>query len=137
ITMLLDVTEVGAAVPVVFTMSRSLAGVVSNPEPLMVTEPPGATIWGVNEVMLGFPGELVTVKELVLVPVPAGAVTEIVPVVAPVGTVTTSCVVEALLIVAVVPLNFTVSLLAGGAQVFPLILTCAAPSPGPCPSTPH
>jgi hypothetical protein len=64
---------------------------------------------GVNEVIVGAGDPVVTVNEEALVADPAGAVTAIVPVVAPEGTVTTSFVVVALEIVAVVLLNVTVS----------------------------
>ena len=128
-TMLLEVTEVGAARAKVFTISRSLAGVRSKFAPLIVTNVLGATAVGENEEMLGFPDEEVTVNEAELVTVPAGAVTEIVPVVAPDGTVTTSCVAEALLIVAVVPLNFTVSLAGVALKFEPEMVTCVPTSP--------
>src|SRR5690242_12617853 len=55
-----------------------------NPVPVMLTDVPGGPEVGVNEVTAG---AAVTVNEAVLVPVPAGVVTAIGPVVAPVGTV--------------------------------------------------
>ena len=52
--------------------------------PLMVTEVPTGPLVGVNELIVG--GDVVTVKLLALVAVPAVVLTLIGPVVAPVGT---------------------------------------------------
>jgi hypothetical protein len=52
----------------------------------MVTDVPDEPELGVNEETMG-PEVVVTVNDAVLVPVPAGVVTAIGPVVAPVGTV--------------------------------------------------
>jgi|SRR5216684_1761419 len=101
--MLLLVTEVGVAAAMVLIINRSLAAVVSKFEPLIVTDPPVATIVGEKDEIVGLPEELVTVNEFALVAVPAGAVTETVPVVAPEGTVTTNWVVDAELMMALVP----------------------------------
>ena len=95
ITILPVVTEVGAEAAVVFTKSLLLFGVGSKPAPVIVTLPPCTTIWGEKEEMLGREEEAVTINEAVLVAVPADVVTEIAPVPAAAGTVTTSCVLEA------------------------------------------
>ena len=74
---------------------------------VMVTEVLTGPLVGLNEVMVGAPGT-VTVKLVALVPVPPEVVTEMGPVVAPVGTV---AVIRVLLftvnVVAETPLNFT------------------------------
>ena len=59
--------------------------------PVSVTLVPTGPLVGVNEVMLGAG---MTVKSVVLVAVPAGLVTLILPVVAPVGTVAVICTLE-------------------------------------------
>jgi len=55
-----------------------------------VTEAPTIPMLGLNPLIVGAPADAPTVNDAVLVPVPVGLVTLIVPVVAPVGTVTTS-----------------------------------------------
>lgn len=82
-----------------------------------------------NDVILVLTDVLVTVNELELVAVPVGDVTAIVPVVAPEGTVTTSCVVDAELMAAVVPLNFTVSCDEVALKFEPVIVTCVPTGP--------
>lgn len=73
--------------------------------PLMVTEAPADPLVGLNDVIVG---PVVTVKLAELVAVPAGVVTEIFPVVAPVGTVAVILVEESTVnFAADVPLNFT------------------------------
>src|SRR5438067_1500104 len=72
--------------------------------PLIVTLVPTGPLEGVKLVMVG---GLVTVKELLLVAVPAGVVTLSGPVVAPAGTVAVIFVPEFTVNVALVPLNFT------------------------------
>ena len=76
----------------------------------MVTAVPGAPIVGVKLVIVGAPSAplVVTVKGAPVVAEAEPMVTEIRPVVAPVGTVTTSWVVVAEVTVAAVPLNLTV-----------------------------
>jgi hypothetical protein len=74
--------------------------------PVMVTEVPTGPEVGVNEVIVGTEAAP-TVKFVALVAVPLAVVTVIGPVVAPVGTVVTICVAVFVVIVAVVPLNFT------------------------------
>ena len=56
-----------------------------NPVPLIVTAVPTLPLVGEKLVMVSPP--VVTVKSMALVPVPAGVVTEIRPIVAPAGTV--------------------------------------------------
>jgi hypothetical protein len=82
--------ELGTAAGVTFIISRSLDGAGSKFAPAIVIAVPGAAICGVNESMRGLPEELVTVNGLALVMDAEGVVTVIAPVVAPVGTVTTS-----------------------------------------------
>ena len=77
--------------------------------PLSVTEAPIAAMVGVKVVIVGALELVCTVKLPLLVAEPVGAVTVIGPVVAPLGTETTSCVAEAERIVAFVPLKLTVS----------------------------
>ena len=72
-------TENAAEVPLKVT-----AVVPANPLPAIVTLVPTGPLVGVKEVRLG---ATMTVKSVALVPVPAGLVTLIFPVVAPVGTV--------------------------------------------------
>jgi hypothetical protein len=107
--MLDEVTALGTAAGVMFTISRSFCTLVSKLEPVIATDAPGAAIWGVKEVMPGPPDELVTVKESALGAEPLGDETVIVPVVAPPGTVTTNDVVDADVMFAGVPLKVTVS----------------------------
>lgn len=73
-------------------------------EPLIVTSVPIDPLVGVNEVM---DGGRITVKFVLLLPVPRPLVTLIVPVVAPTGTVAAICVSEFIAKVAAVPLNAT------------------------------
>lgn len=99
--------------------------VVLNPLPLTVTELPELTMAGVNEDIVVFAEELVTVNELALVADPTGEVTTIEPVVAPEGTVTTNAVVVAEVMVAVVPLKVTVSRDDVALKFDPVIVTVA------------
>lgn len=120
---LVDSAELGIAAGVTFTINLSLAGVESKFAPVIVTAVPGAAICGVNESMRGAPEELVTVNGLALVTDATGAVTVIGPVAAPLGTVTTSWVDEAEVIVAAVPLNDTASCAESGLKLAPEIVT--------------
>jgi hypothetical protein len=70
---------------------------------------PGVATTGVKLVIVGAPVFVVTVKFVVVVKFPDGVVTFIVPVVAPVGTVTMSWFTVADVIVAALPLKLTVS----------------------------
>lgn len=75
------------------------------PVPVMVTEVPTGPDAGVNDVIVG---ATVTVKSVVLVPVPCDVVTVIRPVVAPEGTVVVICVGELTVKAALRPSNLTV-----------------------------
>lgn len=129
IVKLEDDAELGTAAGVAFIISRSLAGVESKFAPAIATAVPGAAICGVNESMRGAPVELVTVNGLALVTDATGAVTVIAPVIAPDGTVTTSCVDEADVTVAAVPLNDTASCAGSGLKLAPEIVTCVPTGP--------
>lgn len=85
-----------------------LAGIGSKFVPSMVTAVSAVPTKGVNDVMVGAPESLVTSKLALLVTEPAGVVTEIVPVMAPEGTLVTISVEEADATLAVTPLNLTV-----------------------------
>jgi hypothetical protein len=74
-------------------------------------------------------GVTVTVKAILLVAEPAGAVTAIGPEVAPEGTVTTSWVGAAEVTVAVVPLKVTVFALGVSLNPIPEIVTVASTGP--------
>ena len=74
------------------------------PLPVMVTAVPGGPVEGENPLIVGFIG---TTKSMVLVPVPPDAVTTILPVVAPIGTVAVRCWSSATLYVVPTPLNVT------------------------------
>ena len=89
---------------------------------------PATPIVGVNDVMVGA-GGAATAKDEELESDPAGAVTEMRPVVAPLGTVTTSCVVDALETVAVVPLKVTVFEAGVAEKPVPLIVTVVPTGP--------
>jgi hypothetical protein len=78
------VTTAGLA----FSRSSSFASVVLKLVPTKLTAVPATPFAGLKLVIVGRPLLVVTVKTPVLVAVPFGLVTEIVPVVAAVGTVT-------------------------------------------------
>lgn len=106
--MLVGVAEVTAASPTL-NFVRSFAA-TSKFVPAIVTAVPGVPIVGVKLEIVGPPlAPAATVNGLALVAVPFGVVTAIVPVVAPAGTLVTSCVDVAELTVAFVPLTVTVS----------------------------
>src|SRR6266850_4516119 len=102
---------------------RLFVGVGSKFVPVIETAVPGVAIVGVKLVMVGAPLVAVTVKAVLLDADPAGAVTPIEPVVAPVGTVTKSCVGLAEDTVAAVPLKVTVFSLGIGLKPVPEIVT--------------
>jgi hypothetical protein len=83
-----------------------LTGAGSKFVPLTVTLTPTAPIVGENPVMVGA-DDTNTVNGSVLMADPAGVVTEMVPLVAPTGTLVTSWVAVADVTVAAVPLNVT------------------------------
>jgi hypothetical protein len=119
--MAVDVAEVTSA-DWMLNFVLSLAG-VSKFVPAIVTDVPGAPIVGEKLLMVGTPLEAVTVKEVALVADPAGDVTLIVPVEAPLGTVAMSWVGVAELTVADVPLKLTVSWLDVALNAVPFIVT--------------
>ena len=94
-------------VAVILKLVRSFGGRGSKFVPLIVTDVPARPIAGVNPVIVGV--RLATVNAVALVAEPPGAVTPMVPVVAPAGTVTINFDELALETVAAVPLNVTVS----------------------------
>jgi hypothetical protein len=81
-----------------------LLAVGSKLVPLIETAVPALAIDGVKEVIVGKPFELVTVNDVLLVALEDPTVTLIAPVVAPAGTVVTSCVDVAEVTVAATPL---------------------------------
>jgi hypothetical protein len=85
---------------------RLCATTASKFVPVIVTVAPTSASAGLKPVIVG--ASVPTTKSSALCALPAGAVTLMTPVVAPPGTVTTSRVGEALVIVAAVPLNETV-----------------------------
>jgi len=85
-----------------------LAETASNFVPAMVTAVPTFAIVGLKLLIVGAPLSDVTVKGALLVAVPVGVVTLIVPVVAPAGTVVTNWVVLANVTVAAVPLKLSI-----------------------------
>src|SRR5262245_4236444 len=87
---------------------RLFPGAGSKFVPVIDTAVPGVPIVGVKLVIVGAPLVVVTVNGALLEADPAGAVTPIVPVAAPAGTVTVSCVALAADTVAAVPLKGTV-----------------------------
>ena len=88
---------------------RLWLGVNSKFVPVIETAVPGVPIVGVKLVIVGAPLVAVTVNGALLEADPDGVVTPIEPVLAPAGTVTTSCVGLAEVTVATVPLRVTVS----------------------------
>src|SRR5262245_29566503 len=78
----------------------------------MLTAVPAAPIVGEKALIVGAPVEAVTTKDVALVAEPAGVVTASGPVVAPDGTLTTSCVAVAEVTLAAIPLKVTVFWLA-------------------------
>ena len=113
----------------ILNVTRSFAAVVSKLVPLIVTEFPTTPIDGENDVMVGACDPVVTVNVALLVADPPGAVTWMVPVVAPLGTVATSFVVVAVEIVALVPLKATVSLLTVAEKPVPKMVTVVPTGP--------
>jgi hypothetical protein len=105
-------------------------GVVLKLVPVIVTSVPIGPDAGVKLVIVGVDDELVTVKLEELVPVNSPTVTEMVPVLAPVGTVATIDVdVGVPVMFAVVPLNFTVLFAAVVLKFIPVIMTDVPTAP--------
>jgi hypothetical protein len=93
-------TKLGSAVPLNLRLVTPVKLV-----PWMSTLVPTGPLVGVNELTVGGGG--MTVNELELAPVPPGEVTEIGPVVAPLGTIAWISESESTLKTALVPLNMT------------------------------
>src|SRR5438094_4118388 len=91
LTVMLVAVPAVTVANVVLKVTSSLVSVVSKFVPVIDTVPAGSTTAGENPVIVG--AALPKVKTPVLVELPPGAVTVIVPVVAPVGTLVTICVV--------------------------------------------
>jgi hypothetical protein len=127
VEMLIEVAEVTLA-GTILIFALSFAGVRSKFVPLMVNAVPEVPIGGVKPVITGAV-DAVTVKLVVLVADPFGAVIAIGPLVAPEGTATAICVGDADDIVALVPLNLTVSWLAVLLKPVPLTVTVAPTAP--------
>ena len=107
-----------------------LAGVVLKLVPVMVITVPTAPEVGLMPVTVGVvAADEVTVKLPVDVPGPPAVVTEIVPFVAPTGTVTASDVAVAPVTVARVPLNLTVLLAGVSLKLAPVIVTAVPTVP--------
>jgi hypothetical protein len=104
------------------------AGTSAKFVPEIATDVPATPIVGEKPVMLGGCGA-VTVNDAALVAEPAGLVTAIGPVVAPVGTVTTMLVVVDDVIVAAVPLNVTVFCAGVALKLVPVIVTAVPIGP--------
>ena len=107
---------------------RSFAMAVSKFVPLIVTAVPAKPIAGENPVIDGA-FEEVTWNEPLLVALPAGAVTLIVPEVAPPGTDTTNWVIVADVTVADVPLKLTVFWLGTVLKEVPFMVTVVPTGP--------
>jgi hypothetical protein len=103
--VVVDEDPIAPRLTLIVRLSFVMTGSKLVPETLKLV--PATPIDGVSPVIVGTP-EFTTVKGLLEVAVPAGAVTEIVPVVAVAGTVATNCVGLADVTVAATPLNFTV-----------------------------
>ena len=114
---------------VVFTINRLFCRLLSKFVPVIATDPPGATICGVNELIVAPPEDVVTVKDSALVAEPAGELTVIGPEAAPAGTETTRLFAEAELTVADVPLKLTLSWAAVVLKFAPEIVTCIPTGP--------
>ena len=100
-----------------------------NPVPVITTDAPIGPLVGVNDVIVGT-GAAVTVKLVALVAVPSAFVTEIVPVVAPAGTVAVTLCGLLIVNVADVPLNFNeVTSGSGPVKLSPLISTVVPTGP--------
>ena len=123
------VTETTVA-SVTLILTRSWEAVVSKLVPVTLTDVPATPLDGVKLVIVGAATDA-TVKVAALVVDPPGAVTPIVPVVAPLGTVTTNCVDVAFDIVAVVPLKVTVSCAIVDENPVPKMRTCVPTGPSP------
>src|SRR6266508_2079979 len=110
--------------------SRLSVGCASKFVPFTVTAVPGVPTAGVKPEIVGVPLVPVIVNDVALVDDPPGAVTLIVPLVAPAGTLTVSSVAVAALTVARVPLKRTVFWAGVALNPMPAMVT-VVPT-GPC-----
>ena len=126
-TIVLSVVAVTAVtLPERLSLNRTVVapGDGSKVVPVTVTMVPGVPEEGVKPVTVGTPAvAAVITKSAIDVAVPAGEVTETLPVVAVVGTVTNNLVVVAVTIAAVTPLNLTVFCAAVALKPVPLMVT--------------
>jgi len=101
---------VAVAVPVsayeLLKVTQLFEGVGSKFVPVIVTAAPGEPMVGVKPVIVGA-AEVVTANGILFVAEPVGVVMAIGPVVAPLGTLVTICVVVAEVTVAAIPLKVT------------------------------
>jgi hypothetical protein len=111
-----------AVATVLFIITVVAPAPVAKPVPVTETTSVAAPNAGVNEVMVGAPG-MVTTKSCELVTVLAPTASEILPVVAPEGTVVVIELELDAVATAAVPLNFTVLLPGVGLNPAPLIVT--------------
>lgn len=126
--LMLAVVDTETVVDVLLNLTLLFAGVASKFAPVTVTAVPDTPINGEKLVITGTP-ELPTTNERILEPVDVATVTLIKPVVAPLGTDTTNCVVDAEVTVAVDPLNFTVFALGVALNPVPEIVTLVPTAP--------
>ena len=125
----LVVVAADALAPPRLNVRRSLAGSVSKFVPLTVTLAPATPTVGVKDAIVGAPVTAPTVNALALVAEPPGAMRWMVPVVAPAGTVATSCVAVADETVAAVPVKVTASWLVVVEKPVPAMVTVAPTAP--------
>jgi hypothetical protein len=117
-----------ATTPLIVTVLE--AAVVLKPVPVITIDDPAEPLLVKLVIARSAVLELVvTVKSFDDVPVCPFTVTAILPVLAPDGTVTVSCVVVAAVTVAVVPLNVTVLFVVVALKLAPLIITVSPTAP--------
>ena len=124
VVMLVAMLAVTTAV-VLLNLTILFAGVVSKFVPVMVTDDPTGPLVGLK---LLIAGGGIKVKFVELVAVSPFTVTVIAPEVAPTGTAQMMLVAVPAVLVAVVPLNFTVLLAKAGSKLVPVIIT-VTPTP--------
>lgn len=127
VPIVVEVAEVGGAYATL-NFKLLFEGVGSKFVPVIVTAVPAVPMVGLKPVTVGAVFAP-TVNAEVDVAVPAGEVIEIVPVVAPLGTVTTNCVALADATVAEVPFIWTAFWLGVVLKAVPLIVTVVPTGP--------
>src|SRR5262245_29015128 len=126
VVVVAPVTSVG----LMLCVTRLFASVASKFVPATVNGVPATPIDGVRPVIVGAsPPPATTVKAEALVAEPAGATTPRGPVVAPGGTMATSCVAFAALTDAAAPLNVTMFSAGNGEKPDPATVTAAPMGP--------